>query len=63
MELRDVGSGAQIDLDLSGRVFLVIVLRDTLADFPGGHANDRVGIGVVVWRTVEHRHAQNPLLH
>jgi hypothetical protein len=46
---------------LAGMCGILIIVCKPLAEFAGSHANDRVGVGVVVWRSPEDLDAKGPL--
>ncbi len=61
-ELGDVVAGRQLDAQLAVVRLIVVVLRDSLANFCRGHPHDRVRSGVVAGVAVKYLDAEQPLL-
>jgi len=62
LEGRNVGPGRELDADLAGMGWIVIVLSQALADLAGGDSDDGVGVGVIAGRPPEDLHADGALL-
>jgi hypothetical protein len=58
MELRNVGTGGELDSELTLMLGKVIILGDPLANLARGIPNDGVEVGVVIRLAPEHLHAE-----